>query len=243
MSMRASFDRFWRAECQRIRWRALALPLATLLVGVTSCFATGCMQEQGGRQRVAEAITLEEVQGAPDADSAREPIAYDPSVPDGADVPYVSTPEAVVDSMLALAGVTANDVVYDLGSGDGRIPIRAARAYGARGVGIEIRPDLVQAARRNAEAAGVADRVTFRQGDLFEVDISGATVVTLYLLPAVNVALRPKLFRELEPGTRVVSRDFDMREWTPDRTTEAWGTTLYLWRIPDTPPPFVNAQE
>lgn len=215
--------------------------LATLLVAC--CFATGCTQERSGPQRAAESVTLEEVRGTQDADSARERSAYDPSVPDGSDVPYVSTPEAVVDSMLALAGVTSGDAVYDLGSGDGRIPIRAATAYGARGVGIEIRPDLVQTARRNAEAAGVADRVTFRQGDLFEADISGATVVTLYLLPAVNVALRPKLLRELEPGTRVVSRDFDMREWTPERTAVVGGATLYLWRIPDAPPPFVQAEE
>jgi SAM-dependent methyltransferase len=216
-------------------------PLATLFVVVACCFAAGCTQERGGPQHADELVTLEEVRGTTETDSAQ--AAYDPSAQDGADAPYVSTPAPVVDSMLALAEVTAADTVYDLGSGDGRIPIRAATAYGARGVGIEIRPDLVREARQHAEEAGVADRATFRHGDLFEADISEATVVTLYLLPAVNVALRPKLFRELRPGTRVVSRDFDMREWTPERTVVVEGTTLYLWRIPDTPPPFVNAEE
>jgi SAM-dependent methyltransferase len=202
------------------------------------------MQERSGPPPADEVVTLEEMQGAQgDSNSARAQAAYDPSARDGADVPYVSTPAPVVDAMLALAEVAADDTVYDLGSGDGRIPIRAATAYGARGVGIEIRPDLVREARQRAEEAGVADRVTFRRGDLFEADIAEATVVTLYLLPAVNVALRPKLLRELRPGTRVVSRDFGMREWTPERTIEAEGATLYLWRIPNTPPPFANAEE
>lgn len=187
-------------------------------------------------------IRLQDLGAGQSSDSAQAVsdagFARGPAVSDGPDVPYVTTPAAVVDSMLMLADVTRHDVVYDLGSGDGRIPIRAAQKYGARGVGIEIRPDLVEQARQSAREAGVADRVAFRQGDLFEADLSGATVVTLYLLPAVNVDLRPKLLRELQPGARVVSRNFDMGSWTPDRTVEVGGNTLYLWRIPEAPPRF-----
>jgi SAM-dependent methyltransferase len=160
-----------------------------------------------------------------------------------ADVPFVESPQPIVDKMLELAEVTEDDVVYDLGSGDGRIPIAAARDYGARGVGIEIKPRLVEKARQNAKEAGVDDRVAFRQGDLFEADISEATVVTLYLLPSVNAKLRPKLFRELAPGTRVVSHDFDMNEWDPDTTWKSAGETVYRWTIPEETPPFVITQE
>jgi len=157
-------------------------------------------------------------------------------------VPFVSTPRPVVDSMLSMAGVGEGDVVYDLGSGDGRIPIRAAKKYGARGVGIEIKGHLVDSARANAREAGVADRVEFRQGDLFEADIGDATVVMLYLLPSVNLKLRSKLFRELQPGTRVVSHDFHMEEWTPDATKELGSKLLYLWRISEETPDFVKQQ-
>lgn len=157
-------------------------------------------------------------------------------------VPYVTTPPAVVDAMLSMAGVTEGDVVYDLGSGDGRIPITAATEYGARGVGIEIKPALVDTARAHAREAGVADRVEFRRQDFFETDISEATVVTLYLLPEVNLKLRAKLFRELAPGTWVVSHGFDMKRWTPLSTREVRGRRLYLWRIPEEPPDFVDQQ-
>jgi len=155
-------------------------------------------------------------------------------------VPFVRSPEEVVVRMLELASVDANDVVYDLGSGDGRTPITAAQRFGARGVGIEIRPDLVKKARRRAEMAGVADRVTFRQADLFEVDLSDATVVMLYLWPNMNNRLRPKLQRVLDPGDRVVSHSFDIDGWAAD-TTVSLGTrtgggprTLFRWTIPDT---------
>ena len=142
--------------------------------------------------------------------------------------------------MLTMAGVTASDVVYDLGSGDGRIPIRAAKEFGAQSVGIEIKPELVEKARARARAEGVADQVEFRRQDLFEADISEATVVTLYLLPDVNLKLRPVLFRGLDPGTWVVSHGFDMGEWTPISTKEVQGRRLYLWRIPEEPPDFVE---
>lgn len=156
-----------------------------------------------------------------------------PPQPQESDVPYVPTPEPVVDQMLEMAEVDETDVIYDLGSGDGRIVIRAAQKYGARGVGIEIDPKRVQEARQNARDAGVANLVEFRQGDLFEADISEATVVTLYLLPSVNQKLRPKLFEQLPPGTPVVSHDFDMGRWEPERTVDMDGDTVYRWTIPE----------
>lgn len=149
------------------------------------------------------------------------------------DVPYVPTSPDVVTRMLEMAEVNFDDVVYDLGSGDGRIVITAAQRYRARGVGIEIDPVRVWEARENAEAAGVAGRVEFRQKDLFEADISEATVVTLYLLPGVNRKLRPQLFDQLEPGTRVVSHNFDMGNWPPDSTETVGPSTIYLWTIPE----------
>jgi cyclopropane fatty-acyl-phospholipid synthase-like methyltransferase len=148
------------------------------------------------------------------------------------DVKYVPTPQSAVDAMLELARVTANDVVYDLGSGDGRIPITAAKQYGARGVGIEIDSYYLRWAFDNLAKAGVADRVVFLNQDLFEADIRPATVVTLFLLPRLNQQLMPKLKRELRPGTRVVSHQFDMgEEWPPEQTRDVNGLTIYLWTI------------
>jgi cyclopropane fatty-acyl-phospholipid synthase-like methyltransferase len=148
------------------------------------------------------------------------------------DVFYVPTPPAVVEAMLQLAHVTASDVVYDLGSGDGRIPIAAAQKYGARGVGIDIDPKRIEDAVENAKLAGVTDRVTFVTADLFEADIHEATVVTLYLLPSLNEKLMPKLKKDLKPGTRVVSHAFSMGdEWPPDDKRDVGGRTIYLWRI------------
>jgi hypothetical protein len=143
--------------------------------------------------------------------------------------------------MLEVADVSENDVVYDLGSGDGRIPLTAATEYGARGVGVEIDPDLVAKSRAKAKAAGVTDRVEFRQQDLFETTLGDATVVALYLWPEINVKLRPKLLRQLDPGDRIVSHDFRMGEWEPDRVVDAGqdktGTaTIYLWVVPENPP-------
>lgn len=149
------------------------------------------------------------------------------------DAPYVPTSQETVERMLEVAGASEEDVVYDLGSGDGRIPITAAKKYGARAVGIEIDPELVAKARAKAEAAGVSDQVEFRQGDLFEADLSEATVVALYLWPEMNEKLRPKLLRELNPGDRVVSHDFWMGEWEPDRIVKEGTDTIYLWRIPE----------
>ena len=133
------------------------------------------------------------------------------------EVPFVTTPDNVTLAMLRLADVTRKDVVIDLGSGDGRIVIVAARKFGARGLGVEIVPDLVQKSRENAKAAGVESRVEFREQDLFQADLKKASVVTLYLLPDVNLRLRPKLLA-LKPGTRIVSHDWDMADWQPDKT-------------------------
>jgi len=148
------------------------------------------------------------------------------------DVKFVPTPQSAVDAMLQLAHVTSADVVYDLGSGDGRIPITAAVRYGARGVGIEIDPFYLRDAYDNLKKAGVADRVTFVNQDLFEADISAATVVALFLLPRLNQQLIPKFRRELRRGTRIVSHQFDMgEEWPPEQVQDVNGLTIYLWTI------------
>jgi protein-L-isoaspartate O-methyltransferase len=148
------------------------------------------------------------------------------------DVHFLPTPHAVVDAMLQLAGIGPNDVIYDLGSGDGRIVIAAASVYGARGVGIELDPKLVADATRNAQMAGVADRVTFKEGDIFEATISEATVVTLFLLSTINDRLRPKLMSELKPGTRVVSYRFPIMDWEPEKAIVVANQDVYFWTIP-----------
>jgi SAM-dependent methyltransferase len=148
------------------------------------------------------------------------------------DVRYEPTPSAVVAEMLRLADVRATDIVYDLGSGDGRIVIAAARERGARGVGIDIDPRRIDESRRHAAAAGVAERVEFRQEDLFAADFSEATVVTLYLLQDLNRRLRPHLFKQLKPGTRVVSHDFDMGEWQAEARSRIGRSTVFYWVVP-----------
>jgi SAM-dependent methyltransferase len=148
------------------------------------------------------------------------------------DVVFVPTPEDVVEQMLTLANVHKGDVVYDLGCGDGRTVIMAAKKLGVRAVGIDINPERIKESLENARQAGVMDLVTFRNEDLFEADIKEATVVTLYLLRSLNLKLRPKLWKELKPGTRIVSHDFDMDDWTPEKQIELDGHTIYLWRTP-----------
>jgi predicted RNA methylase len=148
------------------------------------------------------------------------------------DVIFVPTPQEVVDAMLKVAKVTKNDVIYDLGSGDGRIPVTAAKQYGARGIGIDIDPQRIKEANENAKTQGVTDKVKFLNQDLFTTDISEATVVTLYLLPSLNVKLMPKLMKELRPGTRIVSHAFDMGDWKPEQTLNVNGRTVYYWTIP-----------
>ncbi len=153
------------------------------------------------------------------------------------DVIYVPTPQPVVKEMLRVTNVKAGDVVYDLGCGDGRIVITAAKDHGARGIGVDIDPRRIRESRENARKAGVQDKVKFVTADLFEMNFKDATVVTLYLLPSLNVKLRPKLFNDLRPGTRVVSHDFDMDDWEPDKHLEVAmgdGATkdVYYWVIP-----------
>jgi ribosomal protein L11 methylase PrmA len=148
------------------------------------------------------------------------------------DVIYVPTPPEVVEAMLKVANVKAGDVVYDLGCGDGRIVVTAAQKYGARGIGIDIDPQRIKEANANVQKAGVGDRVKIMQADLFETPISEATVVTLYLLPSLNVKLMPKLMKELKPGTRIVSHAFDMGDWKPEQTLNVDGRTVYYWTIP-----------
>lgn len=201
--------------------RIVFVLLSTLLLIAWAGEATA----QAPDTSVADSLARAVPSGASDADSTDK------------DAPYVPTTSAVVDTMLQVAGVSSDDVVYDLGSGDGRIPIAAAKKYGARGVGIEIDSALVAKARARARAAGVADKVRFRQGDLFNANLEDATVVTLYLWPEVNIRLRPKLLRELDPGDRIVSHDFRMGTWTPERAVYAGeGNTgperVYLWTVP-----------
>ena len=149
------------------------------------------------------------------------------------DVVFVPTPYEAVDAMLKVAKAGKNDVVYDLGSGDGRIPIMAVQKYNAtRAIGIDINPERIREAEANLKAAGVGDRVRFLNEDLFEANIGDATVVTLYLLPSLNLKLIPKLLADLKPGTRIVSHAFDMGSWKPEQTLNAGGSTVYFWTIP-----------
>jgi hypothetical protein len=172
-----------------------------------------------------------------DAQGTQAPAKpYEPSVGQaGKDVVWVPTPQPVVDTMLDLAKVTADDYVIDLGSGDGRTVITAAKR-GARALGIEYNPDMVELSQRNAEAAGVSDRATFMKADLFETDLSKATVITMFLLPTINMQLRPKLL-ELKPGTRIASNSFKMEDWETDETVtvsdcdQSW-CTAHFWIVP-----------
>jgi len=149
------------------------------------------------------------------------------------DVIFVGTPPDVVDAMLKGLEVKGTDIVYDLGSGDGRILITAAQKYGARGVGIEIDPALIKQAEENARKAGVSNKVRFVQADLFEADIHEATVVTLYLLEDLNIRLRPKLLSDLKPGTRVASHRFRMGDWIPEKAVSVGDRAVYFWTIPE----------
>jgi hypothetical protein len=149
------------------------------------------------------------------------------------DVIFVPTPQQVVDEMLKIANVKKGDVLYDLGSGDGRIPVTAAKRFGIRAIGIDIDPQRIAEANENAKKEGVTQLVTFKNTDLFTTDISDATVVTLYLLPRLNVKLRPKLLNELKNGTRIVSHAFDMGDWQPEKHVKVDGRDVYFWTIND----------
>jgi len=161
-----------------------------------------------------------------------EPKEYVPQVgQSGKDVVWVPTPEALVERMLKMAGVGPKDYVIDLGSGDGRTVIAAAQKFGARAMGIEYNPDMVALSAKNAEKAGLGDKVKFIKADIFETDFSQATVITMYLLPALNLKLRPKIL-DLRPGTRVVSHAFNMEDWQPDQTVTVEGRDAFLWIVP-----------
>lgn len=149
------------------------------------------------------------------------------------DVPYVPTPQEVVDGMLELADVKKGEVVYDLGCGDGRIVITAAKKFGATGIGVDLNPERIEEANANAVEAKVTEKVTFHEGDLFNFDFSKADVLTLYLLPDVNLKLKPKILAEMKPGSRVVSHAFNMGDWEPDKSTTIDGRNVYLWVIPE----------
>ena len=151
-------------------------------------------------------------------------------------VPYVPTPQDVVERMLDIAGVKKGDVVYDLGCGDGRIVVTAAKKYGVKAIGFEIDPERIKESHENIQKAGVEKLVEIRQQDIMTVDLSGATVLTMYLLPDVNLRLRPAIQKQMKPGSRIVSHDFDMGDWKPERTervkdSSGWDHTIYLWRI------------
>jgi hypothetical protein len=159
------------------------------------------------------------------------PLAAQDGPPRPLDVPFVPTPQNVVDSMLKIAGVNKRDFLIDLGSGDGRIPVTAAGRFGTRGFGVDLNPVRVREAKENAAKNGVSKLVTFVQGDLFETDLSKATVISMYLLPTVNMKLRPFVLN-LKPGTRIVSHDFDMQDWKADKTEKLDYKMVYFWVVP-----------
>ncbi|MGH8002484.1 MAG: SAM-dependent methyltransferase [Brasilonema sp.] len=203
----------------------LKVLFATVSVG--SLMLVGCtQQEQVSSQGQGEASpSTVEVQQK--STPTTQPTERTP------DVVYVPTPPEVVDRMLKIAKVSKNDILYDLGSGDGRIPINAVQKYGVKkAVGIDIDSQRIKEANENAKKAGVTDKVKFLQQDLFKTDFSEATVVTLYLLPELNVKLRSQLFNQLKPGTRIVSHAFDMGEWKPQKVEQVDGRTIYFWTIP-----------
>ncbi|MFN6469418.1 MAG: SAM-dependent methyltransferase [Nostoc sp. SerVER01] len=197
-------------------------------VSISSFGIAGCTTEQRSTETPTEPSTLtaETETVTPTATPTTQPQERP------GDVPYVPTPQPVVDAMLKVAKVGKNDVLYDLGSGDGRIVVTAAQNFGTRGVGIDIDPQRIKEANENAKKAGVTNRVKFVQQDLFNTDFSEATVVTLYLLPEINEKLRPILLKQLKPGTRIVSHAFDMGEWKPEQTLNVEGKTIYYWVVP-----------
>ena len=182
---------------------------------------------------LASALTVSGCSQAAETQGAAGNSAAAPASTRTPDVIYVPTPQETVDAMLALGEVKPGDVLYDLGSGDGRIPITAAKVHGIRAVGIDIDPQRITEANENAREAGVSHLVTFRQEDLFQSNFRDATVVTLYLLESLNLKLRPKLLAELRPGTRIVSHAFSMGDWQPEKTVETEAGPVHLWRIPE----------
>jgi predicted methyltransferase len=207
--------------------------LLAIGLGASSLVLTGCAEQTASNAPTASPTVAQE---SPSENVAQQSSPSTPAEPFQRDVVFVPTEEAVVEKMLELAQVTKDDVIYDLGSGDGRIVVTAAKKYGTRGVGVEIDPELVKQAQENAKQAGVSDRVQFLNQDLFKTDFSEASVVSLYLLPQLNLKLRPKIL-QLKPGTRVVSHDYDMGDWKPEQVVTVKGPsrehTVYFWRVPE----------
>lgn len=204
-----------------------------LAVACMALLATACSDRAASAAANDPAVDTRDavIEPAPVADAARDSSTAAPTR--DPDVVYVPTPQPVVDAMLNMAGVKAGDVLYDLGSGDGRIPITAAKRFGIRATGIDINPERISEANANAEEAGVTNKVTFKQADLFEEDFSDATVVTLYLLESLNVKLRPRLLAELKPGTRIVSHAFGMGDWPAEKSQEIDNNVIYMWTVPE----------
>ncbi len=202
-----------------------SLRLKYILIAASAVFCISC---SGEHPRFANTTA-----NVPPVATESSPIML--SEPD-LDVPYVPTPNEVVSEMLKMANVTGNDILYDLGSGDGRIPITAAKQFGTKGVGIDLDPVRVKEANENAKTEGVTDKVRFIEGDIFEEDFSEATVVALYLLPSINLKLRPKLL-EMKPGTRIVSHNYDMGDWVAENskkiTVNGSDHYVYFWRVPE----------
>jgi methylase of polypeptide subunit release factors len=187
-----------------------------------------------GRGGVKAVLSFRSVVTSPAEAIRRAAVEPKPVVPlPRQDATFVPTPQDLVDVMLRMADITKDDVVYDLGSGDGRIVITAVQAYGAKGVGIDKDPQRIAEATANAARAGVSRRATFVEGDLFEADVRKATVVVLYLLPNINLELKARLLDQLKPGSRIVSHAFDMGDWQPAQRLDVEGRTAYLWIVPD----------
>ena len=217
---------------QRWRSRSLVILVLALVAAPGAWFAMN---------RFSWAGKIDRSQAAPaNASNSRLAQADDtdprPNARPQLDVPYVPTAQEVVDEMLRLTNVKKTDMVYDLGCGDGRIVVTAAKRHGAKGIGVDIDPERIRESKANAQKAGVTKNVQFFVRDLFKMDVRPATVVTMYLLPTINLKLRPKLYQELRPGTRLVSHDFTMGNWQPDKTVMVKGPyrehTLYYWVMP-----------
>jgi SAM-dependent methyltransferase len=210
------------------------ITLAMTMLALCAIVAGAAVMTQNQRNQTGAVTTTQSMTGANDSVAPIAEVADGPERP--LDVPYVPTPEDVVEQMLTLAKVQKDDVVYDLGCGDGRIVITAAKKYGVRGVGVDIDPERIRESKENARKADVQDRVQFLQQDLFKTDVSEASVLMLYLLPEINLRLRPQLFQQLKPGTRIASHSFNMGDWQPDQTVQVpadgYDRTVHFWVLP-----------
>jgi hypothetical protein len=212
------------------------------LLAVAACAGNNAGQQTQNTNRAAANSTAAANQTATTANAGKSnsgTVTADITIVDNVpEVPYVPTHTMIVDKMLEMAEVKGSDVLWDLGSGDGRIPVTAAKRFGTRGFGVDIDPQRIKEANENAHKNDVADKVRFIQEDLFNIDFGEASVVTLYLLPDVNLRLRPKLIDSLKPGTRIVSHNYDMGKWQPEKTEivktpDNADHIVYLWRVPE----------